>query len=93
MEKGIIILVTVGILTSLAIVITLIVAYKRDLHFIYVHTKTGNRYRIIQECKMKYNGKWMDAIAYVSERDNEMYIREYSDFVLNFKRLSEWKKN
>lgn len=92
MDKEIVVLLIILILAITAAVITLVAAYKRDLHFIYVHTKTGNRYRIIQECKMKYDGKWMDAIAYVSERDNEMYIREYSDFVLNFKRLSEWKK-
>lgn len=91
MDKEIVVLLIILILAITAAVITLVAAYKRDLHFIYVHTKTGNRYRIIQECKMKYDGKWMDAIAYVSERDNEMYIREYNDFVLNFKTLSEWK--
>lgn len=93
MDKEIIILLVVGVLAMIATAFTVVAAYKRDLHFIYVHTKTGNRYRIIQECKMKYNGKWMDAIAYVSDRDNEMYVREYSDFVLNFKTLSEWKEN
>ena len=93
MDKEIIVLLVVGILAILATAFTLIAAYKRDLHFIYVHTKTGNRYRVIQECKMKYDGKWMDAIAYISEKDNEMYVREYNDFVLNFKRLSEWKKD
>ena len=91
MDKEIVVLLIILILAITAAVITLVAAYKRGLHFIYVHTKTGNRYRIIQECKMKYDGKWMDAIAYVSERDNEMYIREYNDFVLNFKTLSEWK--
>lgn len=91
MDKEIVVLLIILILAITAAVITLVAAYKRDLYFIYVHTKTGNRYRIIQECKMKYDGKWMDAIAYVSERDNEMYIREYNDFVLNFKTLSEWK--
>ena len=93
MDKEIIVLLVVGVLAILATAFTLIAAYKRDLHFIYVHTKTGNRYRVIQECKMKYDGKWMDAIAYISEKDNEMYVREYNDFVLNFKRLSEWKKD
>lgn len=93
MDKEIVVLLIILILAITAAVITLVAAYKRDLHFIYVHTKTGNRYRIIQECKMKYNGKWMDAIAYISEKDSEMYIREYSDFVLNFKTLSEWKEN
>lgn len=92
MDKEIVILIVVGILVIIAAAITLVAAYKRDLHFIYVHTKTGNRYRIIQECKMKYNGKWMDAITYISEKDGEIYVREYNDFVLNFKRLSEWKQ-
>lgn len=93
MDKEIIVLLAVGIVAILAAAFTLLAAYKRDLRFIYVHNKTGNRYRVIQECKMKYDGKWMDAIAYVSEKDNEIYVRKYDDFVLNFKRLSEWKKD
>ena len=93
MDKEIVVLLIILILAITAAVITLVAAYKRDLHFIYVHTKTGNRYRIIQECKMKYDGKWMDAVAYIGEKDSEMYIREYNDFVLNFKTLSEWKKD
>lgn len=93
MEKEIIVFFIVMVVFILITTLILVIAYKRDLHFIYVHTKTGNRYRIIQECKMKYDGKWMDAIAYIGEKDSEMYVREYSDFVLNFKRLSEWKKD
>jgi len=93
MEKDIIVLIIVAVLAVFAFISTLMCAYKRDLHFIYVHTKTGNRYRVIQECKMKYDGKWIDAIAYVSEEDSEMYVREYNDFILNFKTLSEWKEN
>lgn len=91
MEKEIIVLIVVAILAIVATVITL-AAYKRDQHFIYVHTKTGNRYRIVQECLMKIDGTWKDAIVYVSEVNGEMFVREYSDFVLNFKRLSEWKQ-
>ena len=75
MEKEIIVLIIIGVFAILTAAITLVAAYKRDLHFIYVHTKTGNRYRVIQECKMKYDGKWMGAIAYISEKDNEMYVR------------------
>ena len=93
MDKEFIVLLAVGVVAILTAAFTLLAAYKRDLRFIYVHTKTGNRYRVIQECKMKYDGKWMDAIAYVSEKDNEIYVRKYDDFVLNFKRLSEWKEN
>ena len=93
MEKEIIVLIVVAILAIAATVLTLVTAYKRDQHFIYVHTKTGNRYRIIQECLMKIDGTWKDAIVYVSEVNGEMFVREYSDFTLNFKRLSEWKEN
>lgn len=92
MEKETIVLIVVAILAIVATVITLMTAYKRDQHFIYVHTKTGNKYRIIQECQMKFDGKWMDAIAYMSEKTCEMYVREYNDFILNFKTLAEWEK-
>lgn len=67
-------------------------ANKKDEEFIYVHIKTGNKYRIIQECLMKYSGKWVDAVIYTSEDTYEVYVREYDDFVINFKTLSEWKK-
>jgi uncharacterized membrane protein len=93
MENGVIIVLIIMVCLIIAAALILADLRKRDKQFIYVHTKTGNRYRIFQECKMKYNGKWMDAIVYVSEKDGEMYVREYSDFVLNFKRLSEWKKD
>lgn len=92
MEDKIIAIIVVAILAVVAVVTTLMCACKRDKDYIYVHLKTGNKYRIIQKCQMKFDGKWMDAIAYTSERTCEMYVREYSDFVLNFKRLSEWKK-
>lgn len=42
---------------------------------------------------MKIDGTWKNAIVYASEKNGEMYVREYSDFITNFKRLSEWKEN
>ena len=84
MDKEIIVLLAVGVVAILAVAFTLIAAYKRDLHFIYVHTKTGNRYRIVQECLMKIDGTWKDAIVYISEVNGEMFVREYNDFTLKF---------
>ena len=92
MEDKIIAIVIVAILAVITVVSTLMCVHKRDKEFIYVHIKTGNKYRIIQECLMKIDGTWKDAVVYVSEKNGEMYVREYSDFVLNFKTLSEWKK-
>lgn len=88
---GITILVIVIIFSVITMVTTLMCAYKKDKEFIYVHIKTGNKYRIIQECLLKYDGNWVDAVVYVSEKDCEMYVREYNDFILNFKTLAEWE--
>lgn len=93
MENGVIIVLIIMVCLIIATALIMAESYKRDEQFIYVHTKTGNRYRIIQECLMKIDGTWKDAIVYVSEKNGEMYVREYSDFVLNFKTLSEWKEN
>ena len=93
MDKEIICLILIGAFALLTFVVTLIASYKSYQKLTYVHTKTGNRYRVIQESLMKIDGTWKDAIVYVSEKNGEMYVREYSDFVLNFKSLSEWKEN
>ena len=53
------------------------------------HNKTGNQYLIISdECKVKINGKWVDAVIYQG-RDNETgktryFVREKSDFDSHF---------
>lgn len=75
------------------IIFTSLWVCKKDREFIYVHTKTGNRYRIFQNCLMKYDGKWVDAVIYISMKNNEIYVKAYDDFILEFKRLSEWKEN
>lgn len=80
------------VLFATIVVFTIVASYKKSQEFIYVHLKTGTKYRVIQECLMKFNGEWMDAVAYESVDTNEMFVREYNDFVLNFKTLSQWKK-
>jgi uncharacterized membrane protein len=92
MENGVIIVLIIMVCLIIATALIMTESYKRDEQFIYVHTKTGNRYRIIQECLMKIDGTWKDAIVYVSEEEGEMYVRESKDFTLNFKRSSEWNK-
>ena len=93
MEKEIVILLLLMVLAIVTTTIALVMTCKKYQESICIHTKTGNKYRVLQECLMKYDGKWMNAIAYESIETNEMYVREYNDFVLNFKRLSEWKEN
>lgn len=93
MEAKEIVIILVAMLLILIIVIaTALTAFNKSEMYVYVHNKTGNRYRIVQEGQMKVDGKWLDAVIYVSEKNCEMYVREYNDFVANFKLLSAWKQ-
>ena len=58
------------------------------------HNKTGNQYLIISdECKVKINGKWVDAIMYQGEDketgDMNNFVREKSDFESHFTTVIE----
>ena len=58
------------------------------------HNKTGNQYLIISdECKVKINGKWVDAIIYQGEDketgDMNNFVREKSDFESHFTTVIE----
>lgn len=90
MEKETIVLLVIIILAIITTVLTLKVSYKKYQETTYVHIKTGNIYRIIQPCLMKYNGVWMDAVVYTN--NNEIFVREKGDFNKSFKKLSGWKK-
>ena len=92
MEIEITILIVVAVISAFFIVSSIIREYRKEKNLIYIHVKTGNRYRIFQDCLMKVDGKWMDAIIYTKEENGEMYVREYNDFILNFKTLIEWEK-
>ena len=61
---------------------------------IVMHKKTGNQYLIISdECKVKINGKWVDAIIYQGEDketgDMNNFVREKSDFESHFTTVIE----
>ena len=56
---------------------------------IVMHNKTGNLYQLIDdECKVKINGEWVDAVIYQG-KDKETghmksFVREKSDFDIRF---------
>ena len=61
---------------------------------IVMHKKTGNQYLIISdECKVKINGKWVDAIIYQGEDketgDMNNFVPEKSDFESHFTTVIE----
>lgn len=90
----IILYILIGLaLFSIIICIGLVLSKCNDDDCIWIHLKTGNEYRLYQLCKAKINGEWVDVVIYMSLKDGEIYVREYNDFILNFKTLSEWKKD
>lgn len=67
---------------------------KVDKKRIYVHKKTGGQYRPVYICQMKdiTSRKWLKAIAYISLKTGEVFIRERQDFLKQFETLEEWEK-
>ena len=55
---------------------------------IVMHNKTGDLYQLIDDCKAKINGEWVDAVIYQG-KDKETgktryFVREKSDFDSHF---------
>lgn len=61
----------------------------------FVYPKTGKKYYTHKIVKSKNpdTGEWYDAVLYESLEDKAIYVRKYSDFVLKFQTLDEWKRN
>lgn len=60
---------------------------------IYVYPKTGNQYKVLFRCKMKLpvERTWIDAVIYMSLKDDNFYVRERKDFFDKFVKLKDWK--
>ena len=55
---------------------------------VVIHNKTGDLYQLIDDCKSKINGEWVDAVIYQG-KDKETgktryFVREKSDFDSHF---------
>ena len=55
---------------------------------VVMHKKTGDLYQLIDDCKSKINGEWVDAVIYQG-KDKETgnmksFVREKSDFDIRF---------
>ena len=55
---------------------------------VVIHNKTGDLYQLIDDCKSKINGEWVDAVIYQG-KDKETgktryFVREKSDFDNHF---------
>lgn len=68
---------------------------KMDNNGIYVHTKTGNEYRIIHYGKLKNpdTGVWSDCVIYHGITHPGIYAREHFSFFQSFVKKKVWKEN
>lgn len=92
-DKVLIVVLILLILGLLARLLTKIAA-DENKKYIWVHTKTGNKYRIVANAHNKMRrpdtGEWLEAITYVNE-EGEQFTRWKDDFLLSFQRLNEWE--
>ena len=64
---------------------------------VVIHNKTGDLYQLIDDCKSKINGEWVDAVIYQG-KDKETgnmksFVREKSDFDNHFIEVDDIKPN
>ena len=64
---------------------------------VIMHNKTGDLYQLIDDCKSKINGEWVDAVIYQG-KDKETgktryFVREKSDFDNHFIEVDDIKPN
>ena len=64
---------------------------------VVIHNKTGDLYQLIDDCKSKINGEWVDAVIYQG-KDKETgnmksFVREKSDFDNHFIDIDDIKPN
>ena len=64
---------------------------------VVMHKKTGDLYLLIDDCKAKINGEWVDAVIYQG-KDKETgnikyFVREKSDFDNHFIEVDDIKPN
>lgn len=80
-------------IVGLATGVLVMFAAHENKKYIWVHLKTGNKYRIVANvCKMKRpdTREWLDAIVYMND-SGEWFIRWKDDFLLEFQTLEEWE--
>ncbi len=58
---------------------------------VWIHEKTGNRFSVVSEGKVKINDQWEKSVNYIkisfnlNENNDMVYTRTLEDFLKNFK--------
>lgn len=93
MSKFIIILVLVA--SSIGIVWLLYKANELQKKNIYVYPKTKNKYLVKGIVKMKdtLSNEWIDAVLYISLKNEQYYVRDKRQFLDKFVTLEDWEES
>ena len=87
------ILVITLIVLILLIIAIWYLAYLVDMEMTWVYTRTGHKYRILEECLMKcpMTGEWYHAVTYLGLRDGKVYVRERNSFYSKFVKVRDYE--
>ena len=93
MSEFIIILVLV--VASIGLVWLLYKANELQKKNIYVYPKTKNKYLVKGIVKMKdtLSNEWIDAVLYISLKNEQYYVRDKRQFLDKFVTLKEWEES
>lgn len=93
MSEFIIILVLV--VASIGLVWLLYKANELQKKNIYVYPKTKNRYLAKGIVKMKdtLSNEWIDAVLYISLKNEQYYVRDKRQFLDKFVTLEDWEES
>ena len=79
-----------------ASIAAIIWAIQKELDkYTFVYPKTGNKYVVLYDIKMKdpSTGEWKEAVVYKGVEDGNYYVREERDFFNKFVKLHDWKEH
>lgn len=93
MSEFIIILVLVVV--SIGLVWLLYKANELQKKNIYVYPKTKNKYLVKGIVKMKdtLSNEWIDAVLYISLKNEQYYVRDKRQFLDKFVTLKDWEES
>jgi hypothetical protein len=93
MSEFIIILVLV--VASIGLVWLLYKANELQKNNIYVYPKTKNKYLAKGIVKMKdtLSNEWIDAVLYISLKNEQYYVRDKRQFLDKFVTLEDWEES
>lgn len=93
MSEFIIILVLV--VASIGLVWLLYKANELQKKNIYVYPKTKNKYLAKGIVKMKdtLSNEWIDAVLYISLKNEQYYVRDKRQFLDKFVTLEDWEES